>query len=60
MEILIGLCGALAVMLGGLWLFQGLGVVHLRPLLCFADCTPVRAPSTTWVLIGAGALAAGA
>jgi hypothetical protein len=47
------LFGLVAVLLGGLWLFQGLGVVHLRPLLCFADCEPVQVPSTSWTVIGA-------
>jgi hypothetical protein len=51
--------GFVAVLLGGLWLLQGLGVVHMRPILCFADCTPLQGPSTTWALIGAGVLAVG-
>jgi hypothetical protein len=51
--------GFIAVLLGGLWLLQGLGVVHMRPILCFADCTPLQDPSTTWALIGAGVLAVG-
>jgi LPXTG-motif cell wall-anchored protein len=51
--------GFIAVLLGGLWLLQGLGVVHMRPTLCFADCTPLQGPSTTWALIGAGVLAVG-
>ncbi len=46
------LFGLIAVFLGGLWLLQGLGVVHLRPLLCFADCEPVQGPSTSWAIIG--------
>ncbi len=51
--------GLIAALLGGLWLLQGLGIVHMRPILCFADCVPVQGPSTTWALIGAGALALG-
>ncbi|WP_309663500.1 hypothetical protein [Tabrizicola sp.] len=49
----------IAVLLGALWLLQGLGVVHLRPLLCFADCAPVQGPSVTWAVIGAVTLAVG-
>jgi hypothetical protein len=60
MKMLIALVGALAIMLGGLWLLQGLGAVRLRPILCFADCAPVQGPSTTWALIGAAAVVAGA
>lgn len=51
--------GILAGLLGGLWLLQGLGIVHLRPVLCFADCDPVQGPSSTWVVVGAVVLAAG-
>ena len=45
--------GIIAILLGGLWLLQGLGVVQMRPLLCFADCTPIQAPSRRWAVIGA-------
>ena len=52
--------GVVAALLGGLWLLQGLGLVNIRPVLCFADCVPVQGPSTTWAIIGALALAVGA
>jgi hypothetical protein len=51
--------GIIAVLLGGLWLLQGIGLVHVRPILCFADCAPLQAPSVTWALIGAVALGIG-
>lgn len=51
--------GLVAALLGGLWLLQGLGFVHLRPILCFADCVPLQGPSTTWVVIGAVVIVAG-
>lgn len=44
-------------LLGGLWLLQGMGIVHVRPILCFADCAAIQGPSLTWVLIGAVTLA---
>lgn len=44
--------GVIGVLLGGLWLLQGLGVVHVRPILCFADCAPVQGASTSWAVIG--------
>ena len=47
MKIVGMLFGLVAVCLGGLWLLQGTGVVHLRPLLCFADCEPVQGPSAS-------------
>ena len=45
--------GLAAALLGGLWLLQGIGIVHLRPILCFADCVPVQGPSVIWAVAGA-------
>lgn len=59
MRITVLIGGIIAVLLGGLWLLQGLGIVHLRPILCFADCAPVQGPSVTWAVIGAVTLAVG-
>ena len=42
--------------LGGLWLMQGLGIVHVRPILCFTDCAPITGRSPMWVVIGAVSL----
>lgn len=55
-----GVLGVVGVALGALWLLQGLGVVHLRPILCFADCAPLQEASPTWAVIGACMLVAGA
>ena len=60
MKILIGLVSALVTMLGGLWLLQGVGVVRLQPILCFADCTAIQGPSMAWALIGGVVAVAGA
>lgn len=49
-----------AVLLGGLWLLQGLGLVQVKPILCFADCEPLQGPSAAWAIIGFLVLAAGA
>lgn len=51
--------GVLCVLLGVLWMLQRLGLVHLRPILCFANCDPVQGPSTTWAIVGAVVLIAG-
>jgi hypothetical protein len=59
MKTVIGVIGVLAVLLGGLWLLQGLGMVHMKPILCFADCATLQGPSTTWAVIGAVVAAAG-
>ena len=58
-RILVLSFGIIAMLLGGLWLLQGLGWVHIRPILCFADCAPIQGPSTTWAVIGALVLAVG-
>jgi hypothetical protein len=52
--------GLVCVALGGLWLLQGLGIVHIRPILCFADCEVVQGPSPGWAVIGLLAVMAGA
>jgi len=44
--------GVLSVLLGGLWLLQGLGLVHVRPILCFVDCEPIQGPSPKWAMAG--------
>lgn len=49
--------GIFSALLGGLRLLQGLGIVHIRPILCFADCATIQGPSPTWVMIGAVTLA---
>lgn len=49
----------IAASLGALWLLQGLGIVHLRPILCFADCVPIQGPSATWAVVGAVMATAG-
>ncbi len=51
--------GAICVSLGGLWLLQGLGVVHVRPILCFADCAPIQGSSAGWAIVGLLLVAAG-
>jgi hypothetical protein len=51
--------GVISVLLGGLWLLQGLGVVHVRPILCFADCAPIQGASSVWAAIGFVLLTAG-
>jgi hypothetical protein len=50
----------IATLLGFLWLLQGLGVVHVRPILCLADCEPIQGASPTWAVIGAVVVIAGA
>jgi hypothetical protein len=44
--------GVVAVLLGGLWLLQGLGLLHIQPILCVAECEAVENPSMLWALLG--------
>ena len=44
--------GAMSALLGGLWLLQRLGVVHVRPIHCFADCQPIQGASSAWAIVG--------
>ena len=44
--------GVVIVSLGALWLLQGLGAVTMRPVLCFANCTPIEGPVLSWAITG--------
>jgi hypothetical protein len=52
MKTLLLVAGVIGVLLGGLWLLQGLGLVQVRPILCLAECEPVQGPSSAWAVIG--------
>jgi len=39
--------GVISLLLGELWFLQGLGLLHVRPILCFVDCAPIQGPSPT-------------
>lgn len=54
--LVVGIIGAL---LGGLWLLQGLGLIHIEPILCVADCETIQGSSPTWAIIGLCVFAAG-
>ena len=60
MKKLVFALGVIGVLLGGLWLLQGLGVVHIPPILCVADCAPIQGSSPTWAVIGFLTVTAGA
>ena len=51
--------GVIGMLLGGLWLLQGLGLVRIPPILCVANCTPIEGFTPMWAVIGAAVLAAG-
>lgn len=60
MKIVALVFGVIAVLLGGLWLLQGLGVVQIEPVACVAECEALEGPSPTWAIIGFVVAAAGA
>jgi len=48
-----------ATLLGSLWLLQGTGLLHVRPILCLADCKPLEGRSVGWMTAGAVVLLGG-
>lgn len=52
--------GVVLTLLGILWFLQGSDLIHLKPILCFADCQPIVGKSPQWQYTGAVAFAIGA
>jgi hypothetical protein len=50
--VIIVIIGIILVSLGFLWFLQGSDIVHLQPILCFADCEPITGKSPLWQVIG--------
>jgi hypothetical protein len=53
------IAGTIIFLLGALWLLQGLGLVTMAPILCFAGCAPIKGPAPIWTMIGAVAIVLG-
>jgi hypothetical protein len=53
------LFGVALTLLGLLWLFQGADLMHIRPILCVANCTPLVGGSVGWMIAGALVLVVG-
>jgi len=53
------LIGVAAALLGLLWLLQGAALLHVRPILCLADCKPLEGRSVGWIAAGAVVLLVG-
>jgi hypothetical protein len=51
--------GVVLMLLGLLWLLQGADTVHVRPILCVANCKPVTGGSVGWLTAGIVALLVG-
>ena len=59
MKWLFTVIGVIAILLGGLWLVQGLGLVTIAPILCVTDCEPLQGPAPQWAVAGGVLLLAG-
>jgi hypothetical protein len=46
------IAGIILLLLGLLWFLQGSDLVHIKPILCFANCTPITGKSMTWQIVG--------
>ncbi len=51
-KIALVIVGIIATLLGSLWFLQGADLVHIKPILCFANCEPITAGSLLWAIIG--------
>ena len=48
-----------AIILGGFWFLQGIGILNVCPILCFADCACIEGGSQIWAVVGAGVFTIG-
>ena len=53
------LVGGFIAFLGLLWFLQGTGILHLRPIMCVANCEEIVSTSPTWAIAGAVAFIIG-
>ena len=51
--------GIVLVLLGALWSLQGADLVHIKPILCFANCEPLVGGSMSWLVVGLVVFATG-
>jgi hypothetical protein len=52
--------GIIISLLGLLWFLQGSDLIHIKPILCFAECQPITGKSLQWQIMGAVAFIVGA
>lgn len=51
-QIIANIFGIIILLLGLLWFLQGSDLVHIKPILCFADCQVITGQSLQWQIIG--------
>jgi hypothetical protein len=59
-QIIAIIFGIIISLLGLLWFLQGSDLIHIKPILCFADCQPITGKSLQWQIMGAIAFVIGA
>lgn len=52
MKTVVLVASVVGILLGGLWVLQGFGLIHVRPFLCFANCREIEGPSSAWAIAG--------
>ena len=58
-NVLLRVFAGMLIALGALWSLQGAGVVHVKPIMCVADCTELQGASVQWLATGIGTIALG-
>jgi len=59
MRIFKFISGIFLALLGLLWALQGADLIHIKPILCFANCEPLVGGSITWLIVGLVVMASG-
>jgi hypothetical protein len=59
LNVLLRVFAGVLIALGALWSLQGAGLVHVKPILCVADCAELQGASGQWLATGIGAIALG-
>jgi hypothetical protein len=52
-HVAITIIGLILVILGLLWFLQGIAILDVCPVLCFADCECITGGSMLWGIAGA-------
>jgi hypothetical protein len=59
LNLLLRIFAGAMIALGALWSLQGAGIVHVKPMLCVADCAELQGASGQWLATGIIAIALG-
>jgi len=59
LKYIVVIAGIILLLLGLLWFIQGIGIIKMCPILCFADCECITGGSLSWTVIGAIAFIVG-